>query len=85
MEMKKIKKRIKEIKKESKDKKIITIPDDMEVCPFMSTPTHEIACTSRCALYKGKGKKGYHCPLTELSSISWLMKGSPGANNYRKY
>ncbi len=84
--MEKIKKRIKKIKQDNNNKKKTTIPEDMEICPFMTTPDNEAACNPRCAIYKGAGKKGYHCPLTELTSISWVLKGSPQAkNNYRKY
>jgi len=44
-----------------------------EICPFMSTPEADRACTSRCKFYRAN-KKGYECPFSELSCISYNLK-----------
>ena len=43
-----------------------------KICPFMSTPEVDCACTSRCKFYRAK-KKGYECPFSELSCISFNL------------
>ncbi len=53
------------------------IPKDMKICPFWSTPDEEVPCSARCALYRSGKQAGYECPLTELTSMSWVLKGSP--------
>lgn len=47
-------------------------------CPFTSTPENLYPCNPKCALYRSGKKAGFACPLTELTSMSWFMKGSPG-------
>jgi len=67
--MEKLRSRVQAQKKE--------IPNEMLVCPFQSSPEEEVACNNRCALYRGGKQKGFNCPITELSSMSWIMKGRP--------
>lgn len=52
-------------------------PQEMKICPFSTSAAGIIYCTPRCALYRSGKQKGYECPFTELTSMSWLMKGSP--------
>ena len=61
---------------------------DCKLCPFQSSPDEEVECSEKCALYRGKKKDGFNCPLIELSSISWLLKGAPqkrGGGGYSQY
>lgn len=58
-----------------KDRK--EIPKDMKICPFQSTPDEEVPCTNRCALFRSGKQAGYECPISELTSMSWVLKGSP--------
>lgn len=53
------------------------IPQDMKICPFMSSATEKVPCNSECALYRSSKQRGYECPITELTSMSWVLKGSP--------
>jgi hypothetical protein len=53
-------------------------PQDMKICPFSSSAAGIIYCTPRCALYRSGKQKGYECPFTELTSMSWFIKGQPG-------
>ena len=59
------------------------LPDDIKCCPFQSSPDCEVPCTSRCALWRPGKNRGYECPISELTGMSWIMKGSPakGQNN----
>ena len=43
-----------------------------KLCPFMSTPEADRACTQQCKFYRAK-KKGYECPFSELSCISFNL------------
>ena len=44
-----------------------------KICPFMSTPDKQVACTAQCKLYK-HNKHGYECPIQELTALSFQMK-----------
>ena len=44
-----------------------------KICPFMSTPEADRACTSRCKFYRPE-KKNYECYFMVLQTISWFMK-----------
>jgi len=77
--MKKINKVIKKNRRKNK------LPNDIKVCPFQSTPEREIACTPRCALFRSAKQKGYECPLSEITSISWIARQLFDNNNkYKK-
>ena len=47
------------------------------ICPFMSTPDREVACTPRCKLYR-QVRKGYECYFMEMQSISWNTRQRGG-------
>ena len=69
-----IKKRVKKsgVKNEEKDNfKCQTINE--KICPFMSALNADRECTSQCKLYRAN-KKGYECPFSELSCISYNLK-----------
>lgn len=53
------------------------LPEDIKICPFQSTPEKEVPCSSRCALYRANKQKGFECPISELTSMSWVMNGRP--------
>lgn len=46
-------------------------------CPFTSTPEAKQPCNPDCALYRSGKQPGYACPFTELTSMSWMLKGAP--------
>lgn len=75
-----MKKRGKQYK--STDKKII--PQDIKICPFQSNGEEEVACSPRCMLFRANKRKGYECPFSEMTSISWLLRESGQKNfNYK--
>lgn len=51
---------------------------DMKICPFSTSTAGIIYCTPRCALYRSGKAKGYECPFSELTSMSWFLAGKPG-------
>ena len=67
--MKKVKKRAKE-KKGGNGKICI----NEKICPFMSSPDEQVACTSQCRIYR-EDKGEYGCAFSELTSISWALSG----------
>ena len=50
---------------------------DMKICPFSTSAAGVVYCTPHCALYRPGKQKGYECPFTELTSMSWFIKGQP--------
>jgi hypothetical protein len=46
-------------------------------CPFSSRAGAPVYCNSGCALYRKNKVDGFNCPLTELDSMSWIMRGKP--------
>jgi len=72
--MGKIKKRVKKSGVKSKEKDNFKCrTTNGKICPFMSTPEADRACTSRCKLYRPK-QKDYECYFMALQRISWLLK-----------
>jgi len=53
-------------------------------CPFMSTPDKPYPCNPNCALYRSGKIPRYACPLTELTPMSWVLKGSPRKGGEKK-
>lgn len=53
-------------------------------CPFTSTPEKAHPCNPNCALYRSGKKPGYACPFSELTSMSWVIKGSPKKGDDRR-
>ena len=51
-----------------KENKKICIKE--KICPFMSTPDEEIACTPQCKIHRAD-KKGFECIFSELVPISF--------------
>ena len=41
-----------------------------KLCPFMSTPNAEVACTEQCKIHRAD-KKGFECIFSELVPISF--------------
>lgn len=61
---------------EKKEKGNGKIYVDGKICPFMTSPDEQVACTSQCKIYRSnKDGNGFECPFSELSSISWKLKG----------
>lgn len=52
-------------------------PQEYKICPFMSTGGNLMPCNPSCAIYRSGKQKGYECPFTELTSMSWFIKGQP--------
>ena len=77
----KFKKRAADLKKESRKNRMNNKEKDdfkcqttsKKICPFMSTPEADRACTSRCKFYRPK-QKGYECYFMVLQTISWFLK-----------
>ncbi len=64
--------------KEKNEREIVKLrppKHEDKICPFMSTPYHLAACNSRCMLHRNGKAKNYECPLIELTSISWTLRG----------
>ena len=53
---------------------------DGKICPFMSTPDEQVACTPQCKIYRAD-KGEYGCAFSELTSISWNLSGKKKKNN----
>ena len=66
-----IKNRVAEKKGEKKenDKVNNKVYINEKICPFMSTPEADRACTSRCKFYRPK-QKDYECYFMVLQTIS---------------
>ena len=65
--------------------KKLVLPSHVRLCPFQSSPDEEVACTPKCAIYRQKAVPGFNCPLIELTSIGWTLKGSPNKKQERNY
>lgn len=52
--------------------------DTKKICPFMTSVAGVIYCSEKCALYRHGKQKGFECPFTEMTSMSWYIKGQPG-------
>jgi len=79
--MGKIKKRVKKDRTESEKEdgsKCRTI--NKKICPFMSSPDEQVACTSQCRIYR-EDKGEYGCAFSELTSISWSLSGKKKKRN----
>lgn len=50
------------------------LKNDQKICPFQSTPDQEIPCSPRCVLYRSNKAIGFHCPLSEITSMSFRIK-----------
>ena len=57
------------------------LPQGMKKCPFQSAII-DIPCTSDCALYRGGKQAGFVCPFSELTSMSWALKGSQPSKKF---
>jgi len=62
------------IENEKKEKGNGKIYVDGKICPFMTSPDEQIACTSQCRIYR-EDKGEYGCAFSELTSISWSLSG----------
>ena len=51
-----------------------------KLCPFMTSPDEQVACTPQCKIHRAD-KKGFECMFSELASISWSLKDK---NKYYK-
>ena len=49
-------------------------PKSMKICPFRGGLKEKVPCTSECALYRSEKRKGFECPFTESTTISWRLK-----------
>lgn len=47
------------------------------ICPFMSNHKHKVPCNSECALYRANKKRGWNCPMSEFTSMSYNLNGRP--------
>lgn len=56
------------------------LPQGMKKCPFQSSIIDK-PCTPDCMLYRSGKQGNFVCPLSELTSMSWVLKGSPKKNN----
>jgi len=54
-----------------------SVPANHKICPFMSSAGSEVLCNAKCALYRPKKEAGYNCPIGELDSMSYIMRGKP--------
>ena len=61
-----------ELQKNRGEKKMLK--GGMKLCPFQSNPNEEVACSPRCVLYRSSKQAGYECPLSEFTSMSWLLR-----------
>jgi len=43
-----------------------------KICPFMSSPNEQVACTPQCKIHRAD-KKGFECIFSELVPISFNM------------
>ena len=73
------KKRAADLKKEVSKNKVAEeesgkICINEKICPFMTSPDKQVACTSQCKIYRTNKKKAYACPISELPCISFNTK-----------
>lgn len=50
------------------------LPSDIKLCPFQSSPDKEVACNSRCVLFRQGKQRGYACPMSEMTSVSYMLR-----------
>ena len=62
------------IKNGEKNKRNEKICINEKICPFMTSPDEQVACTSQCKIYR-EDKGEYGCAFSELTSISWSLSG----------
>ena len=68
------------IKNGGKEERKEKICINEKLCPFMTSPDEQVACTPQCKIYR-EDKGEYGCAFSELTSISWGLNGKKKKKN----